>query len=134
MARPSSGGAGEGRLGVGDSGEGDGRGWSGSSWGARGGGEEALGQWNRGEVVRLGRVPAEAVRRRFGVSGHREDERGEITERKSSAWSHGASTIPRKEGRGRGRGGESGHGYGRKTVSGAGEPPWSRGGRSAPVG
>jgi hypothetical protein len=57
---------------------------------------------------------------------------GEITEGKCSAWSYGASTIPRKEERG--RGGESGHGYGRKTVSGAGEPPRSRGGRSAPVG
>jgi hypothetical protein len=60
----------------GDSGEGDGRSWTGSSWGTRGGGEEALGQRNLGGVVLLGRIPARDVRRRFGVGGRREEERG----------------------------------------------------------
>jgi hypothetical protein len=74
--RPSSGGADEGRLGVrrfrrGGLPELD---WIGLR--TREGGEEALGQRNRGGVVRLGSIPAGDVRRRFGAGDCREEERG----------------------------------------------------------
>jgi hypothetical protein len=77
--RWSSGGSGERRLGVGAIPAKEGRDWTGSGRGASGGGGEAVGRGDLDWVEGSRRIPARKVRRRLGVGGRGEDERGNST-------------------------------------------------------